>query len=329
MKNIKKNKRISSEVYLFVFLLIILVTLLIFAPGFYSINNVMSILNRLSYLLIASIGMNLIILTSNIDISAGPLISVICLLLAAIGKKGASFPILLFVAMITGMILSSINVLFITKLDLPATVATLATSQLFAGVLPLTVEGSIYDLPPSFTWLGFKAKVFGIIPLSVFIMIVIVAIAAVFINYSHFGKKIYAVGNNKQAARYAGINVNKIILLAYLIAGAMYGISATIIATASQRVTTTMGSGLEMVFIASVILGGTRISGGSGRIIGTVIGTIIMTLISPAINYLGFSSEWSDAIMGGIIIISVISSEWRVLKQAKVGTRVFNKKGEE
>jgi len=317
-KKVNFNKLLTTELYLGLFLMVILAVLASVNKDFFAINNVMSILNRFSYILIAAIGMNIIILTSNIDVSTGALISVICITIAALGKQGANIFVLLPVAMIVGAALSFINSLFITKLKIPAIVATLATTQLFAGLLPLVVEGSIYDLPKSYTWLAFDAKLFGIIPASVIMMIVITISALIFMKYSKFSKKIYAIGNNKYGARLAGINVDKTIILAYSIAGCLFGVAATIIATQSQRVTTTMGSGLEMTFIAAVALGGTSISGGSGKILGTVIGALILSIISPAINYLGISPDWSDAIIGVIIIVSVIIGATKFVRRKKI-----------
>jgi ribose/xylose/arabinose/galactoside ABC-type transport system permease subunit len=314
----KNRIHITAEVYLGLFLLAILIGLAIFTRGFFALNNTMSMLNRFSYVLIAAIGMNLIIITSNIDVSAGNLISVVCLFIAALGKMGFGLPVLLPAAMIMGAFLSLINALFITKFRIPAIVATLATAQLFSGILPLLVEGSLYDLPPSFTWLAFDAKIFGVIPGSVLIMLVVAVLALLFMKYSRFSKKIYAVGNNQEAARLTGINVGRVIIVTYIIAGALFGISGTIIATASQRVTTTMGSGLEMAFIAAVVLGGTSVAGGSGKILGTVFGTAVLSVISPAVNYLGISSDWSDAIMGAIIIIAVIVSALRLEGRKRV-----------
>jgi ribose/xylose/arabinose/galactoside ABC-type transport system permease subunit len=305
------KKILTAEAYLGLFLLAILLLLAVFTRGFFSINNVMSMLNRFSYVLIAAIGMNLIIITSNIDVSAGALISVVCLVLAALGKLGLGLPVLLPAAIITGGVLSLINAVFITKFRIPAIVATLATAQLFSGILPLVVEGSLYDLPASFTWLAFDAKIFGIFPASVLIMFIIAVSALVFMNYSRLSKKIYAVGNNPEAARLAGIDVNKIIIITYVIAGCLFGVTGTIIATAGQRVTTTMGTGLEMTFIAAVVLGGTNVAGGSGKILGTIFATAVLSVISPAINYMGISSDWSDAIMGAIIIVAVIVSALR------------------
>lgn len=313
------NKKIylTAELYLGLFLAAILIFLAVFAKGFFDLNNVMSMLNRLSYVLIAAIGMNLIIFTSNIDVSAGALISVVCLAIAALGKLGAGILILLPAAMLTGAVLSLINALFITKFKIPAIVATLATAQLFSGILPLMVEGSLYDLPASFTWLAFDAKLFGVIPGSVPIMLVIAICSLLFVKYSRFAKKVYAIGNNMEAARLSGIDVNKIVIITYVIAGCLFGISGVIIATASQRVTTTMGSGLEMTFIAAVVLGGTSVSGGSGKLLGTVFGAAVLSVISPAVNYLGISSDWSDAIMGAIIIIAVIVSAMQSFRGKK------------
>ena len=309
------KQRFEHEHYLGLFLVLLFLVLLIFADGFFSLNNVMSMLNRFSIIVIAAIGMNMIILTSNIDVSAGNIISVVCITIAILGKFGFGLPILLPAAIIMGALLSLVNALFITRFRIPAIVATLATAQLFSGILPLVVDGSIYDLPPSFTWLGFNARIFNVIPGSVLIMLVIVVVALFFLKYSRFAKKIYAVGNNVEAARLNGINAKNVVLVTYLIAGGLFGISGTIIATASQRVTTTMGSGLEMTFIAAVVLGGTSIAGGSGKLLGTIFGVAVLTIISPAINYLGISADWSDAIMGTIIILAVIVSAFRLKRR--------------
>jgi ribose/xylose/arabinose/galactoside ABC-type transport system permease subunit len=317
---VKRKIRLSAEIYLGLFLLAILFLLAVFTEGFFSLNNTMSMLNRFSYVLISAVGMNMIIITSNIDVSTGGLISVVCLFIAALGKFNLSLAVLLPAAMLMGAFLGLVNALFITRFRIPAIVATLATAQLFSGILPLVVEGSLYDLPSNFTWLAFEAKLFGVIPASILIMAVIVTFFLWFMKYSRFSKKIYAVGNNREAARLSGINVDRVVVITYMIAGILFGVTATIIATASQRVTTTMGTGLEMTFIAAVVLGGTSVAGGSGKLLGTIFGAAILSVIAPAINYLGISSDWSDAIMGAIIIIAVVISALRLEEKKNPGT---------
>ena len=313
-----KKGFLTIEFYLAVFLAAILLFMAVAAREFYSINNLMSLLNSFSYILISAIGMNLIILTSNIDVSAGALISVVCLSIAALGKQGIPFAGLMAAAMVIGAVLSTLNGLFITRLKIPAIVATLATTQIFQGVLPLTVDGSIYDLPASFTWLAFDAKIFGIVPASVLICLIVTVAALLFVKYSRFARKLYAIGNNSNGARLSGIRVDRTVVWTYTIAGALFGISAVIIATAGQRVTTTMGSGLEMTFIAAVVLGGINTAGGSGKILGTVIGAFILAMIAPAINYLGISPDWSDAVKGAIILISVVVGAAKYIKKKRV-----------
>lgn len=318
MNKQKKKLYLTTEFYLALFLVVVLLLLSIIAKDFYSINNLMSVLNTFSYIVIAAIGMNIIIITANIDVSTGALISMVCIFIAALGKTGVPFAGLLPSAMIMGALLSALNGIFITKMKIPAIVATLATTQIFQGILPLLVEGSIYDLPVSFTWLAFEAKIGGIIPASVLIALFVIVVAIVFMKYSKYAKKIYAIGNNANGARLAGINVNRTIVMTYAIAGILFGISATIIATAGQRVTTTMGTGLEMTFIAAVVLGGTSTAGGSGKVIGTVVGALILAIIAPAINYLGISPNWSDAVKGAIIIGSVVFSGMKYIKKKRV-----------
>ncbi len=315
------KKILTTEFYLFLLLIMIMLFLAVFAKGFYDTNNIMSLLNRFSYTLIAAIGMNMIIITSNIDVSAGALISVLCVAAAAIGSKGADIWIFLPVTMLLGGVLSLANGLFITKMRIPAIVATLATTQLFQGILPLLVGGSIYDLPANFTWLAYDAKIFSVLPASVVIMAVVTVIFLLFMKYSKFSKKLYAIGNNKEGARLAGVNVDRVIVTAYVLAGMLYGITAIIIATASQRVMPTMANGEEMTFIAAVVLGGTSTMGGSGKLIGTVVGAFILSLVTPAINYLGISPDWSDAIMGGIIIISVVFSAINIKKKRRIADK--------
>ena len=313
----KMKKSLPSELILGLFVAVIFAVLCVVASGFASVNNIMSILNRFSYILIAAIGMNIIMITGNIDVSFGGVISVMCILMAFIGKTGAPIYVFMPAAMICGAILCTINALLITKLKIPAIVATLATTQIYAGALPLVVEGSIYDLPATFTWLAFEAKLFGYVPLSVVMALILLVIALLFMKYSRFFKSLYAIGNNAKGARLAGINVDRTIILTYAIGGALLGIAAAIIGTAGQRVTTTMGAGMEMTFIAAVVVGGTSVTGGSGSILGTAFGALLLSIISPALYYLGISDSWSTAVMGAIIILAVAVGSTKNIRHKK------------
>lgn len=299
----------NSEFYLLLLVAVIMIFLALAAPGFYSLNNMMTTLNYFSCILVASIGMNMIILTGNMDVSAGAIISAISVTMGLLSIEGMPIGVFMPAGMLLGMGLSVVNALLIIKLRIPSIVATLSTTQLFGGVLPLIIEGAIYSLPPNFTWLAVKAKLFGFMPASILIMAIITIAALTFMRYSRFSKKVYAIGNNAHAARLSGINVNRTLIICFMIAGALYGVAATILATGGDRVTTTLGGGLEMTLISAVVLGGTSVSGGRGKVLGTVLGAFILSLILPALNYLKLPNDWSDAIKGAIILVTVIVSQ--------------------
>lgn len=311
-----RSFRITTEGFLAI-LLAAIFTLLYFTAGgidgFFSLQNLMNIGRVFSYLFIAGIGMTMIIITGNIDISFGAVISTIAIAMAAVSKIDKSIPIYVFlpVGILTGAILCGFNALMMSKFRIPSMVITLATTQIYYGLLLLLLEGSIYNLRSNWTWFTFKANLFGYVPLSVVIGVVLLFLSVLFFKYSRFVKRLYAIGNNRQGAVYAGINVDRTLIITYAIAGALLGFSATILATQGTRVTTTVGNNLEMKVIAAVIVGGTSAIGGSGNVYGTALGALLLAIISPALTQLGINTYWTDLITGVIIVLAIVVSALR------------------
>ena len=311
-----KRFHITAEGFLGIFIIIILVVLYFTAGGtrgFYSLQNIMNVLRMFSCLFVAAIGMTMIIITGNIDISFGAVISVIAIVMAAVSKLGPEYGIHIFlpIGMITGGILCGFNALLMTKLRIPSLVITLATMQIYYGALLWVVEGSIYNLRTNWTWLSFEAIYMNYIPLYVIIAIVLLIGSIFFFKYSRFIKKLYAIGNNVQGARYAGINVEKTLFITYVIAGMLLAFSSAVLATFGTRVTTTVGNNFEMRVIAAVIVGGTNAMGGSGKIYGTALGALLLAIVSPALVHLGINTFWMDFFSGVIIVLAVIISAMR------------------
>lgn len=308
-----KKKAITAEGFLGFLVIAILILLYFTAEGFYSLQNIMTVLRVFSYVFIASIGMTMIIITGNIDISFGAVVSVIAVVMAAVSKIDPGIGILLFlpVGMIVGALLCGINALLMAKFKIPSLVITLATMQIFYGVLFWILEGSIYNLGTNWTWLSFKAIVGNYVPLSIIIAVVLLVVSILFFKYSKFIKKLYAIGNNKQGARFAGINVEKTMVIAYLISGVLLAFTAVILSTSGTRVTCTVGNNFEMKVIAAVIVGGTNAMGGSGKIYGTALGALLLAIISPALVFMGINSYWTDLFTGFIIVIAVVMSAMR------------------
>ncbi len=312
----KKKRSITAEGFLAILVAAILVMLYFTAGGtngFFSLQNIMTVLRVFSYVFIAGIGMTMIIITGNIDISFGAVISVISVVMAAVSKIGPDVGILVFlpIGMITGALLCGFNAFLMAKFKIPSLVITLATMQIYYGALLWMLEGSIYNLTPNWTWLSFDAIIADFIPLYIVFAFLMLIGAIYFFKYSRFSKRLYAIGNNKQGAMYAGINVERTMIIAYMIAGALLAFSAAILSTAGNRVTCTVGNNFEMKVIAAVIVGGTNAMGGSGKIYGTALGALLLAVVSPALTFMEINTYWTDLFTGAIIVIAVIFSAFR------------------
>ena len=311
-----KKFHITAEGFLGILVIILLIALYFLAggtQGFYGLQNIMLVLRNFSCLFIAAIGMTMIIITGNIDISFGAVISVIAIVMAAVSSFGMEFGIHIFlpIGMIVGGLLCGFNALLMTKFRIPALVITLATMQIYYGALLWTVEGSIYNLRTNWTWLSFEAFLWDYVPLYVITAVALLIGSIFFFKYSRFIKRLYAIGNNVQGARYAGINVERTLIVTYIIAGALLAFSSAILGTFGTRVTTTVGSNFELRVIAAVIVGGTNAMGGSGKIYGTALGALLLSIVSPALVHMGINTYWMDFFSGLIIVIAVIVSAVR------------------
>lgn len=308
----KANKRkvLSAELTLALLIVAIMIFLAFAAPGFYSVQNIMQVMRVFSYTFIAGIGMTMIFITGNTDISFGAVVSVIAIVCAALSSIGVSFVVFLIVGILVGAALCGLNCFIITKFKIPAMVVTLATTQIYFGALLLVVDGSIYNLPQAWTWFS-EVKVFGVVPLYVVIALVLLVIFMAIARYSRFFKKLYAIGNNAQAARNVGINVEKTLMITYIVSGALLAFSALILGTNGNRVTCTVGSNLEMHAIAAVIVGGSTSMGGDGKIYGTALGSLLLALVSPALVFLGINTYWTNLFMGVIIVTAIIAGVLR------------------
>lgn len=311
-----KKKNLTAEGFLGILVVAVMVFIYFLGggtQGFYSLQNLMSVLRTFSYLFIASIGMTMIIITGNIDISFGAVISVIAIVMAAVSKLGVSFWMFLPIGMLVGALLCGLNAWLMVKFRLPSMVITLATQQIFYGALLLALDGSIYNLRSNWTWFSFKFKIGNFIPAYVVLAIVLLIAAILFFKYSPFVKKLYAIGNNRQGAIYAGINVDKTLIQMYMLSGALLAFSAAILATAGNRVTCTVGNNLEMTVIAAVVVGGTSATGGSGKIYGSALGALLLAMVAPSLTYMGINTYWTDLFTGAIIVLAVITSALRTI----------------
>lgn len=318
----RKARTLTTEGFLSILIVFILVMLYFFAGGtngFFSMQNIVNVMRVFSYLFIAGIGMTMIIITGNIDISFGAVISVIAIVMAAFSKTGAQWYLFMPLGMITGALLCGFNAWMMARFKIPSMVITLATTQIYYGALLLALEGSIYNLRKNWTWIYNKANLFnGRLPLLVLFGLILLVISVLFFRYSRFVKRLYAIGNNRRGATYAGINVNRTMIITYMIAGALLAFSSTLLATSGTRVTCTVGNNVEMKVIAACVVGGTSAVGGSGNVYGTALGALLLAIISPSLTQLGISTNWTDLCTGIIIVAAIIVSALRDMRSTGV-----------
>lgn len=289
---------------------IILFSLLSFITDtFCTTSNILNVLRQASTTMVVSTGMTFVLILGGIDLSVG---SIACLAgtLSAGLMINIGIPVVpsLIISILSGLAFGVLNGFLIAKVRIPAFIVTLATMSTARG-LALVYSGGkpITGIPDIALELG--RGYLGPIPIPVIIMIIAIALASIILKTTTFSRHVFAVGGNEECARLSGIKTVRTKIIVYGISGvtaAITGIMLTMRLASSQS---SIGSGLEMDAIASVVLGGTSLSGGKGTIYGTVIGCIFMTILSNGFNILEISSFWQQVFKGIVIIIAVCMYE--------------------
>jgi ribose/xylose/arabinose/galactoside ABC-type transport system permease subunit len=274
--------------------------------NFGSVSGLFSLMLDVSPTIVGAIALSLLIFTGNIDISAGTILGFVGFAAAWLAKAG--FPPLVFISagLLVGVLLAALNGWIIVAFRVPSIVVTLATNMVHIGfyVTFLPNAGWVLNLSNSFVWLG-QGRFFGVVP---YIFVVAVAVSAVMIwivKYTRFGKALYAVGGNRQAAVYAGINPDRTVFQVYLVEGLLLGVAGILKATTANRLMPSVFQGREMIFIAAAVVGGVNIMGGSGKLLGAVFGALLVYMLSITMIYLGFQDYFQFALQGIIILVAV------------------------
>lgn len=287
--------------------LILLVVIISFStPKFLTGSNLLNLLKSNSVNAIISCGMLLAILMGEIDISVGSTVGLTGVIGAyLITNAGLPVPVTVILCLGVGAVVGAVNGVAISYLSVPAFVATLATQSIGRGLTEIISGGvTIRVRNDAYTALG-NASIGGV-------SIIIIYAAAVIIftwfllNRTRFGYYIYALGGNKMAAQYSGVNVKKYNMLPYVLIGLFCGLGGIIWSARLGSAAATLGSGFEMDAIAAVVIGGTSMSGGVGTVGGTFIGILIIGVITNGLNLMGINSFWQDVFKGIIILAAVI-----------------------
>ena len=275
------------------------------SPAFMTLSNITNVFTQVSTNAIIAVGMTFVILTGGIDLSVGSTVAISGAFAASIIKSTNNVFLAIIVAGIVGIVIGLINGLLISKGKLQAFIATLATMTIFRGATLVFTNGTpISKLSESFVNIG-NGKL-GFIPIPVVITVIVFIIAVYVLTQTRFGRYLYALGGNEDSARLSGINTNKIKTLVYVISGFASSIAGVIIASRIGSASPNAGTGFELDAIAAVVIGGTSLAGGEGRITGTLIGALIIGVLNNGLNLMNVSPFYQSIVKGLVILIAVL-----------------------
>lgn len=288
-------------------LIVLVIFVTILNPGFVAPNNLLNLLRQVSTNALIAFGMTFVILTGGIDLSVGSTLALSSALMAGGIVSGLDPLLAMILAVIAGALLGGFNGLLITKGKMAPFIATLATMTIFRGATLVFTNGNpITGIGDSFIFkfIG-RGYLFGI-PFPVILMLICFTVLYILLHKMTFGRKVFAIGGNEKAAFIAGIKSDRIKIAIYAISGMMASVAGIIITSRLNSAQPTAGQSYEMDAIASVVLGGTSLSGGRGRLVGTLIGALIMGTLNNGLNLLGVSSFYQQIVKGIVIIIAVL-----------------------
>jgi rhamnose transport system permease protein len=297
-------RRYHREVSVALTILALWIVMALRAPGFFTIENQRDVLMANIPVLIVALGMTVVILTGQIDISAGSLFAVCSVAAGVFAKSGLPLPSVALAAVLLGAALGAVNGALVAYVRIPSIVVTLAAMAALRDGLRWITEGAwVQDLPRGFQWFGWTLA--GSETITVGVAGLLFLSVAFGLRHLAAGRAVYAIGSNEAAARLVGIDSALVTLCVFATAGALTGCAALLNSVRFNQIPSNAGLGMEMKVIAAVVVGGAAVTGGKGTVTGTLLGVILLGAIGPALTFLGINAYWEKAIQGAIILAAV------------------------
>lgn len=300
-----KSKEIIKKISTFLILAFVFCFFTIMTDSFFATKNMINILRQVSILGILTAGMTFVIISGGMDLSVGSQLGLTGVLCAMFISEFAMNDVLSVVlAVLIATAFGIITGLLIVSLNVSAIVITLGMQTVIRGFAYIFSGGiPIYDIPEELVFIG--QGYIGAIPVPVIIMLVIVLITGFVLHKTYFGRYVYAIGGNVEAARLAGVQVNKILVALYAVSGFLSGIAGIILMGRVSSGAPTSGQGTEMEVITAVIIGGVSINGGKGNMVGAFLGALIIGVLSNGLTIMNVGQYYQDVITGLVLILAV------------------------
>lgn len=290
-------------------LLVLIAVVSSMSPNFFTINNLFNILQQTSVNAIMAVGMTLVILTSGIDLSVGSLLALTGAIAASMVGLEINAVAAVAAALALGAIVGAGTGVIVAKGKVQAFIATLVMMLLLRGVTMVYTNGSpintgFTDVADAFGWFGI-GRPLGV-PTPIWIMAIVFIAAWYMLHHTRLGRYIYALGGNEAATRLSGINIDRVKIIVYSLCGLLAALAGVIEVARLSSAQPTAGTGYELDAIAAVVLGGTSLAGGKGRIVGTLIGALILGFLNNGLNLLGVSSYYQMIVKAVVILLAVL-----------------------
>jgi len=280
------------------------------APRFFDPANLRDVLLANLPVAIVAIGATVVMLSGEIDISAGSTFAVCSVLAGAAAAAGLPLPVAFAVALVSGALIGAVNGALVAYARMPSIVVTLATMVALRDGLRWVTQGAwVQGLPPTFQWFGLSQASYPFVT-GIGVALLVFG-AAWLLGNTRGGRCVYATGSNPEAARLAAIDTSRLRLVAFVAAGSLTALGAVVNAVRFNQIPSNTGLGLEMKVIAAVVVGGTAITGGRGSLVGTMLGVTLLGISGPALTFLGASPYWERALQGVIVLAAVAADAVR------------------
>lgn len=293
---------------IFVILVFMVIGLSLATPNFLTPNNLLNVGGQVAVLGLISLGVLITVITGNIDLTVGALVGLAGCIIAMVGLGApASFAILAGIGL--AILVGGVNGYLSTRGRNLSIIVTLAMMSILRGTSLLITGGKpVYGFADGLNWLGFQT-IEGV-PVSFVLLIVAATLVSVFLSRTRWGREFYAVGGNREAARLAGIPVNRRIILAFLISAGLSVLAGLVLLGRVASAQPTAGVGMELNAVGAVLLGGANLNGGVGRVWNTIAGVLVLGLINNGINLLNINGFAAYVVTGVVILAAILSNQW-------------------
>ena len=311
----EKWKTIKSRYSIYLVLIVMIIVCNLLNENFLSPRNISNISAQISVTTILAFGETILIIGGLLDLSCGSVLALAGVLSVYVFKETGSLSLAFAVGLLVGVLCNFVNGILVRRFNIPAFIATLAMMTVARGIALLFTKGqNIYQIG-DYVWFG-QGKI-GFIPLPVFFMIIVGIVTWYILGHTSFGRSLYAVGGNEEAARASGINVGRIKIGAYLINGAFVGLAGILLMARTNVGAPNAGQGYEFEALTAAIIGGTSFSGGLGTAGGTLAGAFIVGFLNNIMNLTGVDSYLQQVIKGGIIALAVGYDMWAKVNRTR------------